>query len=171
MAAHARSARAFPRRFKPPCLVKYMPDFAAMPFEGTLVIATYCVPTRPGWVRPLANVLHDRDHVLGSTLAERALGVFMAGVLPTWLGHVLSSVVLHQDAGLLYKQSRNLRERGYSAGYSRDAPPVQPEQRPAPATLARRLAPHAASGARRDLQRACRGAWPRLHPRPNAPSC
>ena len=42
--------------FQPPCLVKYAPDYAAMPFGGSLVIATYCVPTRPGWVRPLANV-------------------------------------------------------------------------------------------------------------------
>ena len=109
--------------FQPPCLVKYVPDYSGMPFGGSLVLATYCVPTRPGWVRPLATVLHDREHELGSTLAERALGVFMAGVLPTWLGHVLSSVVLHQDAGLLYKQYRNLRERGYNAGYSALASP------------------------------------------------
>jgi phenylpropionate dioxygenase-like ring-hydroxylating dioxygenase large terminal subunit len=37
--------------FKPPCLVKYLPNFAAMPFGRSLVIATYCVPTKPGWVR------------------------------------------------------------------------------------------------------------------------
>ena len=75
---------------QPPCLVKYVPDYAGMPFNGSLVLATYCVPTRPGWVRPLANVLHDRDAVLGNTLSERALSIFMAGVLPTWLGHVAS---------------------------------------------------------------------------------
>jgi len=98
--------------FVPPCLVKYTPDYAAMPFNGSLVIATYCVPTRPGWVRPLANVLVDREAALGSTLSERALRLFMGGWTPYWLGHVLSSVVLHQDAGLLYKQYRNLRERG-----------------------------------------------------------
>ena len=110
--------------FQPPCLVKYMPDYAGMPFDGKVVIATYCVPTKPGWVRPLANVLVDRERELGNTLAERALGLFMGGLTPSWLGHVLSSVVLHQDAGLLYKQYRNLRERGYNAGYSRDAPPT-----------------------------------------------
>jgi phenylpropionate dioxygenase-like ring-hydroxylating dioxygenase large terminal subunit len=105
--------------FKPPCLVKYIPDYPGMPFNGSLVLATYCVPTRPGWVRPLANVLNDRGYTSGGTLAERALQIFMAGTLPDWLGHQLSSIVLHQDAGLLYKQYRNLREAGYNAGYSR----------------------------------------------------
>ena len=100
--------------FKPPCLVKYAPNYAAMPFNGSLVIATYCVPTRPGWVRPLANVLLDREAVLGWTLAERALSIFMYSATPIWVGHILSSVVLHQDAGLLYFQHRNLRERGYN---------------------------------------------------------
>ena len=47
--------------FQPPCLVKYAPNFDAMPFGESLVIATYCVPTRPGWVRPLANVLLDSE--------------------------------------------------------------------------------------------------------------
>ncbi|KAL1510910.1 hypothetical protein AB1Y20_005739 [Prymnesium parvum] len=101
--------------FTPPCLVKYTPDYAGMPFNGSLVLATYCVPTRPGWVRPLANVIADKAHVSRGTLAERALALFMAGWLPAWVGHVGSSVVLHQDAGLLYKQYRNLRERGYNA--------------------------------------------------------
>ena len=31
----------------PPCLVKYRPNYGAMPFEGALVLATYCVPTAP----------------------------------------------------------------------------------------------------------------------------
>ena len=100
--------------FVPPCLVKYAPDYAGMPFNGSLVIATYCVPTRPGWVRPLANVLLDKEATLGWTLAERALSVFMNIGTPVWLGHILSSVVLHQDAGLLYHQHRNLRDRGYN---------------------------------------------------------
>lgn len=99
--------------FVPPCLVKYSPNYAGMPFNGSLVLATYCVPTRPGWVRPLANVLVDSEAVLGDTLAERALAIFMSGATPDWLGHILSSAVLHQDAGLLYKQYRNLRESGY----------------------------------------------------------
>jgi hypothetical protein len=107
--------------FQPPCLVKYMPDYPGMPFKGSLVLATYCVPTKPGWVRPLATVIHDSSRPLGGTLAERALGLFMSGLLPTWIGHILSSFVLHQDAGLLYKQYRNLRERGYNAGYEAGA--------------------------------------------------
>jgi len=107
--------------FVPPCLVKYEPNFAAMPFEGSLVIATYCVPTEPGWVRPLANVLLDNKARLGWTLAEQALGVFINYPLPPWVGHILSSVVLHQDAGLLYGQSRNLRAKGYN--FARKQPP------------------------------------------------
>ena len=54
----------------------------AMPFGESLVIATYCVPTKPGWVRPLANVLLDREATLGNTLAERALSVFMNFATP-----------------------------------------------------------------------------------------
>ena len=58
--------------FQPPCLVKYTPDYAGMPFGGNLVIATYCVPTRPGWVRPLANVLVDREAKLGGAPRRRS---------------------------------------------------------------------------------------------------
>ena len=48
--------------FKPPCLVKYLPNFAAMPFGRSLVIATYCVPTKPGWVRaPLLGLCWSSD--------------------------------------------------------------------------------------------------------------
>ena len=72
---------------------------------------------RDGEGATLAVVLSDRDKRLGNTLSERALSIFMAGLLPKWLGHIGSSVVLHQDAGLLYKQFRNLRERiGLAAG-------------------------------------------------------
>ena len=106
---------------------RYMPNFAAMPFEGTLVIATYCVPTKPGWVRPLANVLLDSDAKMGWTMAEQALAVFVNYPLPPFVGHILSSVVLHQDSGLLYGQSRNLRERGYNFA-SRWAPAFPPSE-------------------------------------------
>ena len=99
--------------FVPPCLVKYRPDYGAMPFGGGLVLATYCVPTAPGKVRPLATVLRDRNLPFGSTLAERALAVFM-GPVPAWFGHIASSVVLHQDAALLYEQYRNLIDKGYA---------------------------------------------------------
>ena len=77
-------------------------------------------------VRPLANVLLDNEATLGWTLAERALGVFVNYPLPPWVGHVLSSVVLHQDAGLLYGQSRTLRERGYNFARRQQPPPQQP---------------------------------------------
>lgn len=100
--------------FLPPCLATFKPNYPGMPFRGNLVIATYCVPTKPGWVRPLATVLLDKDARLGNTLAERALAVFMHPATPAWLGHILSSVVLHQDAGLLYSQSRNFRDKGMS---------------------------------------------------------
>lgn len=99
--------------FVPPCLVKYAPDYAAMPFGGGLVLATYCVPTAPGRVRPLATVLRREGLPVGSTLAERALFAFMGPLTPAWVGHLASSVVLHQDAGLLYGQFKNLKKAGY----------------------------------------------------------
>ena len=106
--------------FRPPCLVRYTPDNPAMPFGGDMTIATYCVPTRPGWVRPLATVVvRERPPFWwlrrNVTLAEAALELFMNERTPAWLGHVLSSVVLHQDAGLLYYQHRNFRRKGYRA--------------------------------------------------------
>lgn len=99
--------------FVPPCLVKYRPNYKAMPFEGNLILATYCVPTAPGKVRPLANVLRKRDAPFGNTLSERALSLFMGPLTPTWFGHIASSIVLHQDAGLLYDQFRTMRSMGY----------------------------------------------------------
>lgn len=123
--------------FQPPCLVKYVPNYAGMPFNGSLVLATYCVPTKPGWVRPLATVLNDREYSSPKpVLSERALSIFMAGLLPTWLGHVLSSVVLHQDAGLLYKQYRNLRERGYNPGFEAAQREASPPAAAPPAAAA-----------------------------------
>jgi len=67
-----------------------------------------------GKVRPLATVLRKKGSPWGSTLSERALAVFMGPIqTPAWFGHVASSVVLHQDAGLLYNQYHNLRSKGY----------------------------------------------------------
>jgi len=104
--------------FVPPCLVKYRPDYHAMPFEKDLLIATYCVPTKPGWVRPLATVLvrkstSETSLFAPTPLSKRALDVFMMPFTPTWLGHILSSIVLHQDAGLLHNQYRNMKSMGY----------------------------------------------------------
>lgn len=98
--------------FVPPCLVKYVPDYPGMPFKGTLVIATYCVPTAPGFVRPLATVIQNKAAGVEETLATRALSVFM-GPVPLWFQHLMAPIVLHQDAGLLYGQFRNLYQAGY----------------------------------------------------------
>lgn len=104
--------------FQPPCLVRYTPDNPSMPFGGKMIIATYCVPTRPGWVRPLATVLIQERPPFwwlqnNVKLSEYVLEVFMNPLTPAWLGHILSSIVLHQDAGLLYYQHRNFRRKGY----------------------------------------------------------
>jgi len=102
--------------FVPPCLVKYSPDYPAMPYEKNLLIATYCVPTKPGWVRPLATVLlrkEKKEKRKIDTLSKRALDVFMGPYTPTWFGHIASSIVLHQDAALLYHQYHNMRSMGY----------------------------------------------------------
>jgi phenylpropionate dioxygenase-like ring-hydroxylating dioxygenase large terminal subunit len=104
--------------FQPPCLVRYTPDNPSMPFGGKMTIATYCVPTRPGWVRPLATVvMKERPSFWWMQervqLSEFVLEIFMNPLTPVWLGHTLSSIVLHQDAGILYYQHRNFRRKGY----------------------------------------------------------
>ena len=83
-----------------------------------MTIATYCVPTRPGWVRPLATVvLQDRPPFWwlekDVKIAEIALEIFMNPLTPAWVGHILSSIVLHQDSGILYYQYRNFKRKGY----------------------------------------------------------
>jgi len=109
--------------FIPPCLVKYRPDYHAMPFEENLVIGTYCVPTKPGWVRPLATIATLKEeyeddqkkkwNIFNTPLSMRALSVFMTPISPAWFGHIASSIVLHQDAGLLHHQYQNMKGMGY----------------------------------------------------------
>jgi len=118
--------------FIPPCLVKYRPDYSAMPFEENLVIGTYCVPTKPGWVRPLATVAVLREenesnqkkkwNIMNTPLAMRALSVFMSPISPAWFGHIASSIVLHQDAGLLHHQYQNMKAMGYYDNNERNDP-------------------------------------------------
>eukprot|EP00929_Paragymnodinium_shiwhaense_P014230 TRINITY_DN12211_c0_g2_i2.p1 TRINITY_DN12211_c0_g2~~TRINITY_DN12211_c0_g2_i2.p1 ORF type:complete len:906 (-),score=170.12 TRINITY_DN12211_c0_g2_i2:209-2890(-) len=95
-----------------PCLTKYHPDWESMPFKGSLVVATYCVPTKPGWVRPLATVIQNTEVKTDLTLATVALSLFM-GPVPNWLRHISSTIVLHQDSGLLYGQYWNYHQHGY----------------------------------------------------------
>jgi len=111
--------------FQPPCLVRYTPDNPSMPFGGKMTIATYCVPTRPGWVRPLATVItQDRPPFWwlqkDVKIAEVALEIFMNPLTPAWVGHILSSIVLHQDAGILYYQHRNFQRKGYLSQNAED---------------------------------------------------
>jgi len=116
-------------QFIPPCLVKYSPNYPAMPFEETVVIATYCVPTKPGWVRPLAtvalledaeegggnkkNLLELFEDIRKTPLSKIALSIFMNPITPIWFGHIASSIILHQDAGLLRYQYQNMKNMGY----------------------------------------------------------
>jgi len=90
-----------------------------------MTIATYCVPTRPGWVRPLATVIvRDRPPFWwlqkDVKIAEVVLEIFMNPSTPAWVGHVLSSIVLHQDAGILYYQHRNFKRKGYLSQTAED---------------------------------------------------
>ncbi len=119
--------------FQPPCLVRYTPDNPSMPFGGKMTIATYCVPTRPGWVRPLATVVMKERPPFwwiqeNVQLSEFALEIFMNPLTPVWMGHILSSIVLHQDAGILYYQHRNFRRKGYlSKGQGSDGEDQKPK--------------------------------------------
>jgi len=96
--------------FYPPCLVNYFPSTSGMPLNGKAFISTYAVPTAPGRVRFIATVLRD-ESPMDQTLATIVLSIFNSA--PTWFQHVMSPIVLHQDSGILYSQSRNLREKGY----------------------------------------------------------
>mmetsp|Transcript_26367 Transcript_26367/g.47520 ORF Transcript_26367/g.47520 Transcript_26367/m.47520 type:complete len:450 (+) Transcript_26367:62-1411(+) len=100
--------------FRPPCLVKYHPNSQSMPFRGNIILATYCVPMSPGNFRVVAVVLQNKAGISGGTIAERLLSLF--NMVPKWVGHMLTPVVVHQDSGLLYGTYRNLREKGYRPG-------------------------------------------------------
>lgn len=90
--------------FQPPSLMRVVSSYKD---GGQLILALYASPTRPGWCR------HIGCQVLVKNLAgKKPDGIgFFALPMPTWLGHVLASLFLHQDAVFLHYQEKILAKR------------------------------------------------------------
>ena len=90
--------------FQPPC---HMRIDSALEDGGKFLLALYATPTRPGWCRHIGcQVLVKNDS--GKTPKGLA---FFALPMPTWLGHVLASLFLHQDLVFLHYQEKSLARR------------------------------------------------------------
>lgn len=90
--------------FQPPCQMRICTTFTD---GGKLILVLYAIPTRPGWCR------HIGCQVLVKNKAGKTppgLG-FFALPMPTWLGHLLASVFLHQDLVFLHYQEKILARR------------------------------------------------------------
>jgi phenylpropionate dioxygenase-like ring-hydroxylating dioxygenase large terminal subunit len=91
--------------FQPPCLMRIV---STSTDGGKLILALYASPTRPGWCRHIGcQVLVKTEE--GKT--PKGLGIFGLP-MPTWLGHVLASLFLHQDLVFLHYQEKRLAKQG-----------------------------------------------------------
>ncbi|MUG93425.1 Rieske 2Fe-2S domain-containing protein [Scytonema sp. UIC 10036] len=90
--------------FQPPC---HMRIVSSNTDGGKLILALYATPTRPGWCRHIGcQVLVKND----AGQKPKGLGIFGLP-MPIWLGHVLSSLFLHQDLVFLHYQQKILGRR------------------------------------------------------------
>ncbi|XGV99721.1 MAG: Rieske 2Fe-2S domain-containing protein [Leptolyngbya sp. BL-A-14] len=91
--------------FQPPCLMKITTTFKD---GGQLLLILYATPTKPGWCR----------HIGCQVLIKNALGkvpsglAFFALPMPTWAGHILASLFLHQDLVFLHAQEQAFMSQG-----------------------------------------------------------
>jgi phenylpropionate dioxygenase-like ring-hydroxylating dioxygenase large terminal subunit len=90
--------------FQPPCHMRIATTYKD---GGKLILALYAIPTRPGWCRHIGCQVLVKNEA-GKT--PKGLG-FFALPMPTWLGHVLASLFLHQDLVFLHYQEKNLARR------------------------------------------------------------
>ncbi len=85
--------------FQPPCHMR----ICSVDKQGCkLILALYVVPTRPGWCRNIAAQVYVKNDKGES---PKGLG-FLGLPMPVWLGHILSSVFLHQDVAFLHYQEK-----------------------------------------------------------------
>jgi phenylpropionate dioxygenase-like ring-hydroxylating dioxygenase large terminal subunit len=90
--------------FQPPCLMKITTTFKD---EGQLILVLYATPTKPGWCRHIGcQVMVKND----TGKLPKGLA-FFALPMPTWLGHILASLFLHQDLVFLHYQEKALASR------------------------------------------------------------
>lgn len=91
--------------FQPPCQMRIVSTYQD---GGQLILALYASPSRPGWCRHIGCQVLVKNEV-----GKKPEGVgFFALPMPAWLGHVLSSLFLHQDAVFLHHQEKILAKRG-----------------------------------------------------------
>lgn len=90
--------------FQPPCLMRIQTDFVD---GGSLILVLYATPTKPGWCRHIGRQILIKNDA-GKTPSGLA---FFALPMPTWLGHVLASLFLHQDMVFLHHQEKRLATR------------------------------------------------------------
>ena len=85
--------------FQPPC---HMRIWSVDEKGCQQILALYAVPTRPGWCRHIGAQVFVKNE-LGQS--PKGIG-FFALPMPTWLGHILASLFLHQDAVFLHHQEK-----------------------------------------------------------------
>lgn len=91
--------------FQPPSLMRVVSTYKD---GGQLILALYATPTRPGWCRHIGTQVLVKNEA-----GKKPEGIgFFALPMPTWLGHVLASLFLHQDAVFLHRQEKILARRG-----------------------------------------------------------
>lgn len=90
--------------FQPPCLMRIETSFVE---GGKLILVLYATPTRPGWCRHIGRQVFVKNEA-GKTPPGLA---FFALPMPTWLGHILASLFLHQDMVFLHYQEKRLASR------------------------------------------------------------
>ncbi|MBD2342734.1 aromatic ring-hydroxylating dioxygenase subunit alpha [Anabaena subtropica] len=90
--------------FQPPC---YMKIVSTSQDGGQLILALYATPTRPGWCRHIGCQVFVKN-----SQGKKPQGLSFFGLpLPTWLGHVLASLFLHQDVVFLHYQEKIIAQR------------------------------------------------------------
>ena len=90
--------------FQPPCHMRVVSSFKD---GGTLILALYAIPTRPGWCRHIG-----RQVLIKSDAGKTPPGLgFFALPMPKWLNHILASLFLHQDLVFLHHQEKIVAKR------------------------------------------------------------
>lgn len=90
--------------FQPPCLQRIESTYAD---GGKLILILYAIPTRPGWCRQIGCQI-----LVKNNQGKRPPGLsFFGAPIPDWLGHVLSSLFLHQDLVFLHHQEKTVNKK------------------------------------------------------------
>ncbi len=91
--------------FQPPCHMRISSTFKD---GGKFILALYASPTRPGWCRQIGCQILVKNN---EGKAPKGIA-FFALPMPTWLGHILSSLFLHQDLVFLHYQEKIIAKQG-----------------------------------------------------------